>query len=308
MAVDLLGDFLVVLESALDDHEATAGDLASRMHLSRFHLDRLISQAAGEPPARLRRRLLLERAAFQLATSDLSVAEAAIGAGYGSHEAFTRAFVTAFGSSPSTWRARPAEVTIPAANGIHFHPPAGIRFPARDQETSMDLVVRMVEHHLWLTGELVNRAERLTATQLDAAIPYGLEDDPEAMTIRRLLSRLVGQLNMWNAALANGSYDLGVEDHESLVSVRRRLDDHGPRFLAHLRKACQDGALGDLFVEALFEKPAVFTYGGMIAHVLTFAAHRRTLVVRALAAHGIDDLGWGDPMSWVAGEVGTRVQ
>ena len=39
----------------------------------------------------------------------------------------------------------------------------------------------------------------------------------------------------------------------------------------------------------------------MIAHVLTFAAHRRTLVVLALDQHGIDELGWGDPMRWVAG-------
>ena len=42
------------------------------------------------------------------------------------------------------------------------------------------------------------------------------------------------------------------------------------------------------------------TYGGMIAHVLTFAAHNRTLVVLALKKAGIEDLGWGDPMSAVA--------
>jgi hypothetical protein len=34
--------------------------------------------------------------------------------------------------------------------------------------------------------------------------------------------------------------------------------------------------------------------------VLTFAAHRRTLVVMALDSHGISELGWGDPMVWVA--------
>jgi hypothetical protein len=38
----------------------------------------------------------------------------------------------------------------------------------------------------------------------------------------------------------------------------------------------------------------------MIAHVLTFAAHRRTLVVGALHSAGITDLGAGDPMRWVA--------
>jgi AraC family transcriptional regulator len=39
----------------------------------------------------------------------------------------------------------------------------------------------------------------------------------------------------------------------------------------------------------------------MIAHVLTFAAHGRTLVCGALAKAGIADLGAGDPMQWVGG-------
>jgi hypothetical protein len=38
----------------------------------------------------------------------------------------------------------------------------------------------------------------------------------------------------------------------------------------------------------------------MVAHVLTFAAHRRTLAALALDHHGVTDLGWGDPMRWVA--------
>jgi len=61
-----------------------------------------------------------------------------------------------------------------------------------------------------------------------------------------------------------------------------------------------DGRLDETFVDALCEPAEVFTYGGMIAHVLTFAAHRRTLVVLALGQAGIEDLGWGDPMKWVA--------
>ena len=63
----------------------------------------------------------------------------------------------------------------------------------------------------------------------------------------------------------------------------------------------------DRFVDAarqaqdMFAKSTeVFTFGGMVAHVLTFAAHRRTLVALAFAKHGFDELGWGDPMVWVA--------
>jgi len=38
----------------------------------------------------------------------------------------------------------------------------------------------------------------------------------------------------------------------------------------------------------------------MLAHVLTFGATRRTVVIGALSSAGIDDLGAGDPMRWVA--------
>jgi hypothetical protein len=62
----------------------------------------------------------------------------------------------------------------------------------------------------------------------------------------------------------------------------------------------ETGRLDDTFVDALCEPAEVFTYGGMVAHVLTFAAHRRTLAVLALDKYGVTDLGWGDPMRWVA--------
>ncbi len=58
--------------------------------------------------------------------------------------------------------------------------------------------------------------------------------------------------------------------------------------------------LDETFVDAICNPPEVFTYGGMIAHVLTFAAHRRTLVCGALGDAGVTDLGAGDPLRWVA--------
>jgi hypothetical protein len=41
---------------------------------------------------------------------------------------------------------------------------------------------------------------------------------------------------------------------------------------------------------------------GVLAHVLTFAAVRRTLAVGALESSGIGDLGAGDPMRFVGQE------
>jgi hypothetical protein len=164
----------------------------------------------------------------------------------------------------------------------------------------MDLLVKMVEHHVWLTGEMVDRAARLSDDVLDKPIVIsveGVDDDP---TLRKLLSRLVGQLGMWNAVLAMRDYDWSVEKHETTGSMRRRLDVEGPTFLEHVTRVSREGRLDETFVDAQCTPADVYTHGGMIAHVLTFAAHRRTLVAGALIDAGITDLGSGDPRLWVA--------
>ncbi len=299
-ATDTFARFLDVLADTLDEPAATGDELASRLHQSRFHAGRLISAAAGEPPGALRRRILLERAAYRLASSQESVLEVALTAGYSSHEAFTRAFKRAYGSTPSAWRRRPRRLHVPAPSGIHFNPPGGIRVPAEGKVTEMDLIQRMVEHHIWLLGEMTARAESLRNEVLDAPIEISVDGIDEEPTLRSLLSPLVGQLEMWNSAVAGRPYDFEVERDESVGSMRRRLAAAGPEFLGTVRSRSADGTLDETFVDAVCDPPEVFTYGGMIAHVLTFAAHRRTLVLGALADAGVTELGSGDPMRYVA--------
>jgi AraC family transcriptional regulator len=297
-AQDQFVAFVDVLAAHLDDHQANGTDLAARMHLSRFHFDRIVSSVCGETPARFRRRVLLERAAYRLLTCDRSVLEVGVEAGYSSHEAFTRAFQRAYGVPPTAWRASPRRIQLDAPNGVHFHPPGSLRLPARTKVTDMDLLTRMVEHHIWLTGEMITCAARLPAAQLDQPIELSVDDDQQ--TVRSLLSRLIGQMDMWNCAIANRAYDWSLEEHESIDAMRQRLEHVAPAFLAEVRQVIADGRLDETFVDALCEPAEVFTYGGMIAHVLTFAAHRRTLVVLALKDAGVGDLGWGDPMRWIA--------
>jgi AraC family transcriptional regulator len=299
-AADTFADLVDHLADVLEDGEGTLpGDqLAARFHFSRYHFDRMIRSVAGEPPQAFRRRILLERAAYRMVTTRAPLLDIAVEAGYGSHEAFTRAFTRAYGAAPAAWRRSPGPIRLPAPSDVHFHPPGSLRLPSRGTVTAMDLMTRMVEHHVWLTGEMVQLAGRLTDEQLDQLI--GLDVDEDEQTIRRLLSRLIGQLGMWNAAVAMRDYDWSVEEHESLSSMRERLAVEGPTFLTHVREVVEQDRLDDTFVDALCEPAEVFTYGGMIAHVLTFAAHRRTLVVMALGSHGISELGWGDPMVWVA--------
>ena len=157
----------------------------------------------------------------------------------------------------------------------------------------------MLEHHVWTVGQMIERAGSLTDWQLDAPIVIsveGVDDDP---TMRSLLSRLVGQRAMWNVSMEDQPYHFAVERGESIDSVRARLATDGAAFLGRVVEIMEDARLDETFVDATCDPPRTFSYGGMVAHVLTFAAHRRTLVAGALVDAGIEDLGAADPLPWV---------
>ena len=112
-----------VVLASLNDSEAT-GELARRAYRSRSQFYRLFRALIEESPGTMRRRLLLERAAWQLGRTKISVTEIAFQAEYGSLEAFTRAFRRAFRVSPSLYRRMGVtHVHLPAPNGFHFCAP-----------------------------------------------------------------------------------------------------------------------------------------------------------------------------------------
>src|ERR1700719_4532249 len=103
------------------DIQAQTEDLARQARQSRAQFHRLFRTVVEETPGAMRRRLLLERAAYQLARTGMSVTEVALDANYGSLEAFTRAFRKAFRTSPSLYRrVRDPHFHLPASNKIHF--------------------------------------------------------------------------------------------------------------------------------------------------------------------------------------------
>jgi AraC-like DNA-binding protein len=125
---DRLRDLLDLVLGSLDDPGAGGAELARRASFSRDHLDRLVAAATGETPVGLRRRLLLERAAWAL-RSGAPASEVAGAAGYGSLAAFSRAFSRAHGVPPSAFAASDRPTAIPAPNGVHFLAPAGFSVP-----------------------------------------------------------------------------------------------------------------------------------------------------------------------------------
>src|SRR5437879_9050764 len=92
------------IDRHLDDSLELAS-LAEVAHFSPFHFHRLFAAWMGETLGDYLRRRRIEVAAMRLSSQPrLSVLTAAISVGFGSGEAFTRAFKTRFGCSPTTWR------------------------------------------------------------------------------------------------------------------------------------------------------------------------------------------------------------
>lgn len=295
--VDHFTAFVDRIAADIDATPARADDLASQAHLSRYHFERVITALEGESPTRFRVRILMERAAYTMVTTDQTLIEIAVAAGFGSHEAFTRAFRREYGEAPSRWRQQPGGFRIDAPNNVHFHPPGGLRLPARHRMDSVDLTLEMVRHHVWLIEQLVDRAGRLTDLQLDEQFT-GPVDGIDGESARWALSRLVGQLAMWNAAIADRPYDFAVERNEPLTSIRARLDVAGPEFVSNVETLSREARFDETFVDAFSPRPRVLSYGAMVAHVLTFAAHHRLLVLARLGDCGVADLGFGDPKDW----------
>ncbi|WP_281558329.1 AraC family transcriptional regulator [Thalassomonas sp. RHCl1] len=88
--------------------ELTVDSLSRQACLSKYHFHRLFSLTFGINPADYIRLLRLKRASYQLAyRSEIRILDIALESGYQSAEAFSRAFKTSFGQSPSSFRKLP---------------------------------------------------------------------------------------------------------------------------------------------------------------------------------------------------------
>src|SRR5262245_23133336 len=86
--------------------ELSADDVARAAGVSRFHLSRLFALVIGRSMTGYARGRRLSEAARALAGGAPDILAVALSAGYGSHEAFTRAFREHFGVTPESVRAQ----------------------------------------------------------------------------------------------------------------------------------------------------------------------------------------------------------
>lgn len=86
--------------------EITLDDVANVAGVSRYHMSRAFGLATGHSIMQYVRGRRLTEAARSLANGAPDILAVALDAGYGSHEAFTRAFRDQFGLTPETVRAQ----------------------------------------------------------------------------------------------------------------------------------------------------------------------------------------------------------
>jgi AraC-like DNA-binding protein len=296
-----------VIAESLDE----SGDtdmLARRAARSRTQFFRVFRALIDETPSAMRRRLRLERAAWQLGRTALPITEIAFDAGYGSLEAFTRAFHRAFRISPSLYRRMGAtHFHLPAPTAVHFCAPA-----SRPQGGAMDLFDLFAGADSFHIRKLLEYARALSDTQLDTPLDKSAHVFPwpdPARSLRDLLKRLVQTKEIWTAAMSGGTPpDVEAEPptHGTPDALLARLEKADREFMRILSDVRNRNAWSDTFVDALCEPPETFSFGGMFAHVITFNTYQRLLALDALRHFGVKVEGFGCPSEYEASLARTR--
>ena len=115
--MDPIGKALWFIESHFGG-EATLEDIARVAGVSRYHLTRAFGNATGHSVMRYLRARRLTEAARSLTQGAADILQVALESGYGSHEAFTRAFRDQFGCTPEQVRAQGHLGNLPLVEAI----------------------------------------------------------------------------------------------------------------------------------------------------------------------------------------------
>ncbi len=292
-----------LLDAVVDADNTDVGDMARSSYASEFHFSREVRRLTGESPAALRRRIMLERAAWRLHRGE-SVSAVAADEGWSSAEVFSRAFSRTFGVPPS--RAADIGFRLPAPNGLHFHPPQSLWLDSDGDTKEPDISQLMVAHDIADTAHLIDQATALSKEQWTDEISPGQEvlewDGPNPASVR-CSARSCGRNRCgWPRSRAATFRDEQATQPDSTTpeQLAAHHEDIGKRWSAMVSEYSAEGRLGDTVIDALCDPPESFQLYGIVAHVLTYSAHRRGLARAMLARHGVR-AGGGDPLEWMRG-------
>ena len=286
-----------LLDAVVDGGNSDVTEMARSSFASEFHFSRQVSRLTGEPPAAIRRRVMLERAAWRLQRGE-GVAAVAAEEGWSSPEVFSRAFRRSYGVPPS--RAREVQFRLAAPNGLHFHPPESLWLDGSEDAPPPDVSRLMVAHDVADTAYLIAKAGELTEGQWQQRLWPGqvvLDWDGEEPSVGSVLGAIVWTKEVWLASIEGSDQP----ERPGMRPAGRLADDHeavSERWIAMVAEHADQGRLGDTVIDALCDPPESFQLYGIVAHVLTYSAHRRQLARTMLGRFGVL-VGTGDPLDWM---------
>ena len=111
-----------------------------------------------------------------------------------------------------------------------------------------------------------------------------------------MLEHLIFTKEVWLAAIEGAEFP--AERGDDPGTLIERHDAVAPRWLGTVRDIERRGGWDDRLIDALCDPPESFVMSSVIAHVITYAAHRRQLARHLIRAggHEADD---GDPINWL---------
>jgi AraC family transcriptional regulator len=122
--------------------------IARDVGVSRYHLSRAFGAATGCGLSLYVRGRRLTEAAKVLLNGAPDILSVALGAGYGSHEAFTRAFRHHFGFTPEQARGQQPTINLKLLEPIRMQTPSTTRIsPARIAERDAMLIFGLSQHY-----------------------------------------------------------------------------------------------------------------------------------------------------------------
>jgi len=282
------------------DEPVGVRELADRAGYSQPQFHRKVKRDLGQTPMSARRRLLLERAAYRLTRTDESVTGIAFDAAFDSLEGFSRAFRKAFGLSPSAYRKlKPDEYRIDLSARVHFAP---LPEAHRQGANQMKVPELMIEHHTWLMGQYLHEMAALSDETLDMPLPVTEPFpwcDPK-VTLRQMAGSAVAYAAPWMHSIN------GIETPyrpSTIEEMRSALPVNLAGFRDILNAVEKDNSYDLTFVDAVCDPPMVFSYGGVIAHVLSHTTFRQYVIGQTLAALGHPGPKAKDPIDFASGNL-----
>ncbi|HTV01175.1 MAG TPA: AraC family transcriptional regulator [Luteitalea sp.] len=172
-----------ILERNASESQTLAG-LAAACGVSRSHLAHAFGTATGTPVMQYLRGRRLSEAARSLAAGAPDILTVALDTGYGSHEAFTRAFRDQFGRTPESVRQQGSLEGLPLVASVELHGAADrqVESPRFVTSTATRAVGLTESVSFATTMRIPGQWQRFMSQHFDA-IPHRIEGMPIGLTL-----------------------------------------------------------------------------------------------------------------------------